>query len=92
LTCEVFDQYTTQTISRFGRDSTTENLENCIKAQGHKIVEYQEEIIEQNELKLSDTVILPSTEYCQKFWGTSQTNIVIPSRHINGTKNHLLAL
>ena len=46
----------------------------------------QKETSNQKEIKFSETVVLPSMEYCQKYWSTTQSNIVVPSKHINSTK------
>ena len=63
------------------------NLESYIKAQGYiAIEEPQTEIYNQREIKISENVILPSLEYCQNYWRTTQSNIVVPSKHINSTK------
>ena len=87
LTHREMDECTTQTITRFGSYSTIENLESYIKAQGYiAIEEPQTEIYNQREIKISENVILPSLEYCQNYWRTTQSNIVVPSKHINSTK------
>lgn len=87
LTHSEMDEFTTQTIARFGSYSTIENLESYIKAQGYiAIEEPQTEIYNQKEIKISEKVILPSLEYCQNYWSTTQSNIVVPSKHINSTK------
>lgn len=46
----------------------------------------KKETSNQKEIKFSETVVLASMEYCQKYWGTSQENVVVPSRHINSMK------
>lgn len=87
LTYREIDECTTQTIARFGSYSTIENLESYIKAQGYiAIEEPQTELYNQKEIKFSEKVILPSLEYCQNYWSTTQSNIVVPSKHINSTK------
>ena len=40
----------------------------------------------EEEIQLTKTVKLPSMEYCQDYWNTSQTKVVVPSRHINSIK------
>ena len=87
LTHRQMDECTTQTVARFGSYSTIENLESYIKAQGYiAIEEPQVEIYKQKEIQFSPTVKLPSLEYCQSYWSTSQNNVVVPSRHINSVK------
>lgn len=87
LTHREMDEYTTQTIAKFGNYSTIENLESYIRSQGHiAIEEPQTELYNQKEIKISEKVILPSLEYCQNYWSTTQSNIVVPSKHINSTK------
>ena len=63
---------------RFGNTSDTTEVSNDV----FEI----DEVVEDDGLQISDTVKLPNTDYCQKYWGTSQTNIVVPSKHINATK------
>ena len=46
----------------------------------------EKEIFDKKEIQFSPTVLLPSLEYCRKFWGTSQTDVVVPSRYLNSTK------
>lgn len=46
----------------------------------------EKEIFDKKEIQFSPKVLLPSLEYCRKFWGTSQTDIVVPSRYLNSTK------
>lgn len=87
LTYREIDEYTTTILSEYGTNCTIKNLESYIKARGHIVVEEtQEETYNQKEIQLSPTVILPSMEYCQSYWGTSQNNVVVPSKHINSTK------
>ena len=86
LTHREMDECTSQTIARFGSYSTIENLESYIIAQGHIAIDVQTETYNKKEIKFSETVILPSLEYCQNYWSTTQSNIVVPSRHINSTK------
>lgn len=87
LTHREMDECTTQTIARFGSYSTIENLESYIRSQGYiAIEEPQTETYNKKEIKFSDTVMLPSLEYCQNYWSTTQSNIVVPSKHINATK------
>lgn len=44
------------------------------------------ELYNKKEFQISPTVKLPSLEYCQSYWSTTQSNIVVPSRHINTMK------
>lgn len=87
LTYRDLDKYITETLARFGRNSTIENLESYIKTMGHAVIEEsQEETYNQKEIQFSPTVKLPSLEYCQSYWSTSQNNVVVPSKHINSMK------
>lgn len=87
LTNREIDEYTTTILSEYGTNCIIKNLESYIKSRGHIVVEEtQEETYNQKEIQLSPTVILPSMEYCQSYWSTSQNNVVVPSKHINSTK------
>lgn len=44
------------------------------------------DIYNKKEIQFSPNVLLPSLEYCRKYWNTSQTYILIPSKDINSTK------
>lgn len=46
----------------------------------------------EEEVQFIKTVKLPSMEYCQDYWNTSQTKVVVPSRYINSIKKVPISL
>lgn len=86
LTRELMDSYTTVVFATHGFNSTIHDLEVYIKSLGY--VSVGESITKENEkeIQFSENVILPSMTKCQKYWDTTQTQITVPSKHINATK------
>lgn len=64
LTSKEIDQYTTETIARYGRHCTVENLESYIKTQGHIIIEEVQKEFEDKLLfrTTQNSVVVPTKE------------------------------
>lgn len=48
--------------------------------------ESPKDLYNRKEVQFSNSVKLPSMNYCQDYWKTSQTTILVPSKHINKTR------
>jgi hypothetical protein len=63
------------------------------RAYSEDMLEYEEleqespkDLYNRKEIQFSSSVKLPSMDYCQEYWKTSQTTILVPSKYINTTK------
>lgn len=86
LTPQEVNDFTNHIFATHGKEATINDLETYIKNQGYAPV--GESITKENEkeIQFNENVILPSMTKCQKYWDTTQTQITVPSKHINATK------